>query len=338
MIDTGTQRLDYFNTKALSNSLMSIYEDDFYQFVSYWVYNQPLKQIKSESLILGSIVDIELNPNENVQDKFKIYQGVAPTGLNLKFIQILLEIGNENFELAYEMLKSQHDRNLRDTLEKFKSKFESYKDYYETLKNKEKPIISIAEYNKAMELAKSARSHPHTKIFVNAQSERSIEVIYQLEIFITVDGVPLKGAVDKIIIDHYKKRIIAIDYKTSSNALEFEQSAQKYNYWRQGAFYLFLIKNWMKEKGFEDYELKPFIFLVISTTKTNHNFLYRLSEKDVRIAEFGGRFYDGEFKKGWRTIISEISELQTIGDWTYPYEVISSKGFMELDIFNDDTQ
>lgn len=334
-VNTGTQNLSYFNTRAVSNSLMTIYEDNFFEFVGYWVYKNPLVQKKDASLTLGTIIDTKLTRPEEVEEKFFIYDGKPPTGQLLTFVEELIKTSNCNYEAAYGALKAQNPK-LRDSLEKFIERFENEAvDYYDTLMLQEKTVVSSDLMSNADVKIQELRSNKFTRILVNAETTQNIEVFYQVEIFTQVEGVPVKGAIDKLIVDHKRKKIIPIDFKSSYDPLSFPSSVIKWKYYRQGSFYKHLLTYWMEENNLSDYEVTDFMFVVIGTIKANQHLIYRLSEADRKVAELGGYFKNGIRVKGWREILQEIKFLQDEGSWSFPYEVIANNGIIELDLFKD---
>ena len=145
-------------------------------------------------------------------------------------------------------------------------------------------------------------------------------------------GLPLKGAVDKVLVSHKNKTIQPLDLKTSYNVLGFRDSYYKYRYYRQGSYYTFLIEQWAKEQGWADYTILPFIFIVCSTSGGQH-WLYKMSEFDIVRARTGGDTKWNYPIKGWEQILGEIKQLSEWNEWAYPYECQVNDGVMELNIF-----
>jgi len=333
----GTQNIDYFNTRALSNSLMSIYCDDFYEFTSYWVFKNKLKSLDTEQLKFGSLADTLLTAKDEFDSRYQVYDKKVPTGQMLKFCNALVNTVDMNFDIAYSVVEAQNDGKLRDNLDKFKDKFREFEEYYRILKDSTKTVISTDFLKRAEKMVAEARTNPRTRLLINTESLGNIQVFYQVEIFITINGIPCKCAIDKLIVDHSKRRILIIDYKTSMKAVNFHESVIEYNYYRQGSFYTELLRYWMIDNNLQDYEIMDFLFVVMSSIKSNHHFVYRLSKDDIQIAREGGYLYNGAYVKGWEEIINEISELTKLGDWSYPWEIAKSP-IIELDIFKKNNE
>ena len=345
---TGTQSADYFNTKAISNSLMGVYEDDFRAFVDYWVYNKPLPRIDTESLTLGSVVDTLLTSPEEFESRFHIYDGNAPTGQMLQYCkiisQLIINIGSKLDLVLSEEIAKQAYKEVgfkRDKFESVDKKWEEEgRGYTKCLVDSiGKEVISSTVLEKANRIVSELRTNPYTKLIINIKNSENIEVINQLVLSGSweQDGIkiPLKACLDKVIIDHKKKRIIPIDIKTSADSLNFTNSVYKYKYYRQGSFYKYMLESYIKEKGLEDYVITDFLFLVCSTTSYDNHFFYKLTENDIKVARYGGKFRNNARIKGFEEILNEIVYMTKNKNWKYPYEIQVFNGIVDLNLFQE---
>lgn len=329
-----TQSESYRNKKAISNSLMNTYLTDFKDFVSYWKYGDPIERKIDDSLSLGIMIDTLLNEGrEGLDEKVMIFDGKAPTGQMLKFVEYLSGTVDQNFEVAYEMTKEWNGGKLRDSLDTFKDKFKPHEDYYKTLIEANKIVVATDFINLAEQRVLELKTNDYTKLLINLESSKNIDVYKSLEIFSQYENLPIKGALDKVIVDHKKKRIIPLDYKTSAFALGFRSTALKYSYYRQGSFYTYLLEKWKIDNNLENYEITPFMFIVISTTQPNIHFLSRMNSNDINVGRYGGFTKLDREIKGWQEVLNEISYLTKKDQWTYPYEIVINNGIMDLDLF-----
>lgn len=332
-----TQSKDYSQIKAISNSLMGVYEDDYESFVRYWVYGQQLPQKKDDSLSLGSAIDTLLTRPDEFNDIFIVYNAPAPTGQMLSFCYALVNLGKEGeglpYQAAYDYVGFQ-----RDKLEKVLEKFEPFKSYYQFLiDSRGKSVLTADQASRAQQIVKELSDAKYTRGPVMTQAHPGIldvhnqmELTYELNIRGQV--LPLKGALDRVIVDHLKKRIFPFDFKSSFNSDNFEYSYVKYRYYRQGSFYTFLLRKWAEENGYGDYEITKFSFIVCSTNKGRH-YLYQMDDGDIQSAEVGGDIQYGYSIKGWRQILDEIAWLTENNNWDYPYIAQVNNGVVPLKVF-----
>lgn len=336
MSKTGTQTKEYFNKKAISNSLMGVYEKDFSNFRSYWIYDKPLKKEESYSLTLGTVIDQLLTNSEEAKENIKV--GNVPTGQLLVFINELAKTVGKNYEIAYKALEAKNGGSVRSKIDTFIKNSEEFEGYYNSLVNNNITLIDGKTMDLAKQRVNELKLNPYTSLIVNVESSENIDVYYQLALYYEWQGIPIKGALDKVIVDHKNKRVTLVDFKTSSNYSDFEGSCLKYNYFRQASFYTYLIKFWMEEQGIEDYSINDFLFVIISTISSDSHFIARIGKKDIDIARNGGiiKRY-GRYVKGWEEILKEILYMIEHKNFKYPYEILISNGLLTLDIFKDES-
>lgn len=331
--------INYRAVKAINNSLMSVYEDEYGTFVSHWVYGQKIPNKSDESLTMGSLVDVLLTRPEAFKEEFIIFKGEVPTAQMLKFCDKMAELYKTS-EAPDEVLGRQAFDAVGVKGFKFETvmtKYDAFKPYVNfLLKSEGKDVISSEQEEKAKRIVRELKVNQYTAPYVNAVEDKTHEVHNQLEIYVDYkkDGItlPLKGALDRVLVSHEKRVIQPIDFKTSFNVLQFDKSYYKYRYYRQASYYRYLVSRWAEERGIGDYEILPFIFVVCSTSGGQH-WLFRQSTKDTADAQSGGENKYGEWIKGWEEILTEIVYLTKSGEWAFPYEAQINNGIIELNIF-----
>lgn len=337
----STQSTDYRQIKAISNSLMGVYEDDFDAFVKYWVYDQLLPQKKDDSLSLGSAIDTLLTRPDEFNDIFIVYNAAAPTGQMQSFCYALANAYEEGKPLPYQVAYDAVGFK-RDTLPKVIEKFEPFKPYYQFLiDSKDKAVLTAEQATRAYQIVSELKGAKYTAGLVNATHHPGVMDIYnQLELkyehHVGGQVLTLKGALDRVIVDHMKRTILPLDFKSSFNSDNFEYSYVKYRYYRQGSFYTYLIKKWAEEQGLGDYKIAKFTFIVCSTNRGKH-YLYQMTDTDIAAAEHGGMIQYGYKIKGWRQILNEIAWLQESNTWDYPYEAQVNGGVVPLNVFKNES-
>ncbi len=336
--------IPYRKIKAVNNSLMTMYEKDFRSFKNYWLYDQERESEVDESLMLGSIIDALLTKPNDFASLYYIFIAESPTGQMLTYCQELFKLrqkdlitSQEELELkAYEIAGFK-----RDTVEKVRERFkiEGLAYYTACVSAIGKTVITQEQYNKAAEIVRSLQISDFTKSVINQKTIKNdthnIEVINQLEIILNIQNpneLSLKGALDKVIIDHNKKIIIPFDIKSSASLNTFEISYYKYNYFRQGSYYTYLLKQWAVDKGYENYKIINFMFIVCSTTGQG-NYIYKMSDRDLQLAELGGVTKHNQEIKGWRDLLEDIKWHIKEKKWDYPKKVYENNGIITLNMF-----
>lgn len=348
----STQTNNYRDVKAVSNSVLTEFEKNLKNFKNYWLFNQPFFQVSDDSLMLGSIIDTLLTRKDNFFDIFYVsVLAEDPAPQMQKFCKNLFNIWPvERTTLLpneiEEFFKKAYDETGfgRDSFEKVKERFVDCRDYFNNLiKGRGKTVINNDMYQKALKIVNSLEENQFVRDILAIKSEdiNGIDittVINQLEIYskyTSEEGgcdIPVKGALDKVIIDHNKKKVYLYDIKTSSSLNNFKLSYIKYRYFRQASFYTWLLEKWLVDSGWVDYTIEPFEFIVLSTTGEGA-YRYRVSQEDLIGAEKGGIMSEVGQMKGWRELLDEICWHIKNNKWDYPKHVYEADGVIELHMF-----
>lgn len=329
---------NYREVKAINKSSMDTYEDAYQDFVNWWVNNVPIPSRSEDFFNLGSAIDVLITRPKDYENEFTVFRGTAPTGQMMSFCNALAELSKATdaplpvstfYQSAYDKVGIKGSK-----LETVAGKFEgSFIPYYEFLTNTGgKTALSLEQAAKAAKIVEEVKENRFTSPFVNVQNDDDNEVWNQLEIYTSYRDIPLKGALDRVLINHKKQIVQPIDFKSSSNIIDFQGSYYKYRYYRQGSYYTYLLERWLQEKGYKGYKILPFLFVVYSTTGGQH-WCYRMTEKDLADARFGGETPAGRQIKGWEDILKEIDVMGKWNEWAFPYEVHVNHGIIPLNIF-----
>lgn len=346
-----TQTQKYKDVKAVSNSILTIFEQDLRAFKNYWLYNRNPFDSDEEnaSFELGSVVDTLLTRKDNFYDIYYVSSASDPTPQMKKFCKNLFKIwptGSTTSQEREVLFQKAYDETKfgRDSLESVKKKFSECTEFFNTLvRAKGKSVISQDVYNRANGIVDHLLSNPFTKeIFETKEVDLAglpiVSVINQLEIYseyTSIEGgcnIPIKGALDKVIIDHNKKIVYPYDIKTSSNLHEFKESYIKYRYFRQASYYTWLLNKWLIEGGWVGYTIAPFKFIVASTTGEGA-YIYEVSESDLNRSVEGGWAIDGKFYEGWKSLLNDICWHVQNDKWNCPRKVYENNGIIVLDCF-----
>jgi hypothetical protein len=127
-----------------------------------------------------------------------------------------------------------------------------------------KQIIASSLYDEATELVDKLKSNALTNNLLFAKVEEG-ETFNQPKLHVTISGVDFRCMIDRLIIDHLKKRIFMIDLKYTSSSLDvFLDSYVHWNYQIQTRLYRSILKEKLKGTEFSDYEIKDYIYVVVN--------------------------------------------------------------------------
>ena len=195
-------------------------------------------------------------------------------------------------------------------------------DYFVDLCNSYgKQIISAEENAKIIEVVQSLRGNPVTAKYFDREVQAGLENInfyYQLPIYFEYIGIKCKALLDLVIEVKDKEGntlyVEPIDLKTTSNTtLNFLSALKSFRYDIQAAWYTLAL-----ESMFKGVEIKPFKFIVESTSFTGTPLIYDLDETLLFIGRYGrGEFINNE--GGVDLLISrEIMGFQDlVGDYLW---------------------
>ena len=154
--------------------------------------------------------------------------------------------------------------------------------YWEDLKLGEgKVILSAEEDSLISQIVMSIKTNPTTAQYFEV--ENGDEIMYQVPIFFTIEGVECKGLLDMVVINHEDKIIEPIDIKTlGDNTLNFPKALKQRRYDIQGAFYIEGLK-----QAYPGYDILPFKFIVESTINPGQPLVYTMDETLLEIGKSG---------------------------------------------------
>ena len=275
-------------------------------------YNEKVLFLKDEEkieshLIEGKVIHCLLLEKEKINDKFKITPAKKPSENLVKVLRSLaLKSNCENImdlddDLILEALK---DFNLYQSLvldEKrlAKVKIAEYQTYWKYLLNKNVNVINQDTYNKCLSRVDIINNNKEIFDLINPDTGlfNNVEVYAEKYLQAKLDNYKfgLHGYIDKYIIDHDKKMITIIDFKTTSKVLnKFEDTIEFYKYDLQAPIYKKLV--YFNNKEYESYD---FCFKFVVIDLYDHVSVFNVTEETM---------------KNWDSMLEESLE---IGNYHY---------------------
>ena len=285
----------YFKRLYLSYSALNKF---LYSPTTY--YNQYVLQLWEERtdsyLIDGKVIHCLLLDNGSFDQQFKLLPGNLPTGntrtvvdkMYAKYIRedsktrevkTLASMETDIIEVLKEIGLHQALKTDKQRIEKIVStETESYWTFLETKGNRD--LIDQETYDRCNESVQILKANPTVYNLLGlglTEFDEGYEVYNELLVSVdTTFNFGIKGIIDNIKIDYFKKTIFINDLKTTGKTItEFQDTVQFYNYWMQAAIYTRLVFGQWFQQLTPDWKVQ-FTFIVID--KYNQVYPFEVSE------------------------------------------------------------
>ncbi len=324
--------IKYFNDSAISNSDLGVLKDSPWYFRQY--KDKKIAKVDVSHFELGSLIHLAiLEP-----DLFVVAYIDKPGGMMGKFIDVYVECGMDKEAEKEAYKQSGFKYALATVLAKLDDK--ENKKYLDFIKvNKDKLVLTKQQKYTISNVEKGIQRNPTAQkmLFdIDIISGGQYEVFNELELYGVLEGVRIKGKIDKLIINHINKKIILVDLKSTSNAPYFRvkkvqntgeltidyqgtgffNSFKGWCYYRQMAFYKTLIAENYPEL-FKKYDFECYM-VPVNTTHSYDCSVVRIKDHWLEY----GRLESEE-------LIFRYKEHMESDNWNYPL-LDSNRGLIEI--------
>lgn len=269
---------EYEQLRMLSQSGLKLLAEDpwrFYNQEERFITGELAERPKGKSasyFTMGDMVETLIPRPNNFFDKYAVYTGPKLAPQLKEFIDKYYELevngqgdsSNHRAMLAFVEIGVKKG-TVESMVERFQKDGLEYYNYLRTSVGKE--IVGNEEYSEAVNLVQKLRDDQYTGFFVNAEIETDIDVYDQVIVKGEIEGVEMKGLIDRIIIQHtqWSAEQYILDFKTSSST-DFNDTYNKYKYWLQAEVYEQLFWQEHNKARFlrsdVTYHTNPFMFIV----------------------------------------------------------------------------
>jgi hypothetical protein len=296
-----------------SSSSLKEFSMDRKKYHKRYVLGEKVEDDENKAATMGRVVETLLLEPEMFETRFHMStcEG-APTGLMNDFVEALYKRTVEATDVFGKVARTFEDISKDAYVDSgFKIKYEAvmnkfvgseaetYYDEIRVVRAKGLTVVTANDMNNAERIVNELRNNFVTKDVVNQNKSARYDVYnqYQVEGF-DVLGLPCKGMMDKIIVDHQEKTLQIYDLKCTWSVENFYEEyylyrrayIQAYVYWQAGLTIL-------KDLGIEDYTLEYPKFIVCDSTNYMNPLIYTLTFEDLSDALEGfthkGRTYPG---------------------------------------------
>lgn len=309
---------DYHAYPAWSHSLIARYAREGFSAVS--TIHEPVAV--TPSMEFGSLVDtIMTKSRKEFEDEYVIDEtGVTCPPAEREVFDKLLSMGIG--DSCFDDINHGFIFDAISQCDTFCSKYKKddtrlaklceNKGYYD-LRRTGKKVVSKADFNDAVEMAKALWTSDNTRDIFRRGEKDGVEYIYQAQFMenVTLDSgkeILVKIMPDLLIVDHNKMTIQPVDLKTSSvPGWQFKDNFIKFRYDLQAEMYTDVINMLLdKDANYRQYDVLPYIFADISRTdKIPVTYVY--DPKDGFSFESNGREYS---YKGWMPLLEEMLDYE----------------------------
>jgi len=286
---------DYYKIKKVSNSSLSWLQQSAKYFKLK--FNEELKdEFEPNYLKKGRYIhEYILEPKEFDKHYIFLDYDIPRSKQQKDFCESFarLKKGDKDEKLlkAYNKAYSTKESDGK-IIEKATKLEKDFKDYikYIRIKHNYKSILPYTELLRLNEIRSNLLDHKKANELLYNEKHNTFgnsdELFIKNEFQIEWEhslNIECKSMLDRIVIDHDKKIIQLIDLKTSFNIYEFKESFDKYQYYRQMAFYWLALIWYFKNKlhlNITDYTKETYI-IAISTTALSEIKVFKILEQQL---------------------------------------------------------
>jgi hypothetical protein len=207
--------------------------------------------------------------------------------------------------------------------------------YDEIMHTVGKTTVSKNQVEKAERLFTKLKEHPYSAKYVNVESGHLRDVYNEFPIIFNMQGIDYKCMLDRLVVDHDKKVITSLDWKTSWSTDDEDDIGSTYlklGYYIQAGLYYYAVSTWAKCNKLEDYNIKPMTYVFVdSATGFNDPTIVNITMDDIERA-WRGFYVSGRKYNGITEIVNELLWCLDKGIWTTTKQIFDNGGETSLRI------
>lgn len=310
------------------------------------------EESSQDHFVFGTMVDIMLTgTKQEFDEKFiKVSEDIYPSDSVVRVVNgVFSEIVSENPEDtnffsfdAYSDKILQHCKyqdyynNLKDETRVNKILTAGI-DYFMLLQNSVgKTMVTDVDYAKAVNCVMALKSDDFTKKYSDKNypkhSPDDLEYLDKVVIMFEYEGLQFKGELDRVVLDHDRKVITPIDFKTTSKSIiGFKYEFWKYRYDFQAAVYRYGLakQDFIVELMKKGYVLDDFLYIVVEKELTNPPMCFKVTKNIIEIGLAGGKI-ENTYYEGFTQAVERYIYAEKNNRWQYPKEYYENNGRMYL--------
>jgi hypothetical protein len=330
------QEKQYYSIPYISNSTLK-----WFQISPLYCWKRmqgEIADLDKSYLTIGKQIHMQLLEPEEFEKCYTYLDFKTPTSKQqLAFCERYVElINSEDTKTAMiqaytenYITTSSSEKAILQSAEKI---YESNSEYirYLTVKKDYREVLSKSKQDLLTTITQVVTKHKkaNTLLFedplfdnTNIESFNEYPIYWEFPIEFDGEKIKCKSLLDRLIIDHSKKKIIIVDIKTTSSLSTFKKTVEDFAYYRQLAFYKIAVLSDLQSRyddKYNDYEVETYI-VALSTVDPYECKVFKMSFDDLR--------------RGAEEIthlMSKISWHWFTGKWDYTQEYHEGDGIETL--------
>lgn len=336
---------EYRAVQMDSSSSLKEFSVDRKKYHKKYILGEKVEDDENKAAVMGRVVETLLLEPELFESRFHMStcEG-APTGLMNDFVEALYKRTVEATDVFGKVARSFEDISKDAYVDSgFKIKYEAvmnkfvgseaetYYDEIRVVRAKGLTVVTANDMNNAERIVNELKNNFVTRDVVNQNKSSRYDVYnqYQVEGFDML-GLPCKGMMDKIIIDHEMKSLQIYDLKCTWSVENFYEEyylyrrayIQAFVYWIAGDTIL-------KDLGLENYRVEYPKFIVCDSTSYMNPLIYTLSLDDLIEAKEGFS-HKGRNYPGVKQIVEDLKWAKEMDTWNISKSRYESGGIVNI--------
>jgi hypothetical protein len=208
--------------------------------------------------------------------------------------------------------------------------------YFDVLrKGVGKTLVSETEYSNAVSCKVALQVDQFTRPFVDRKYDIDVEFLDKPIVEFELNGLEIKGELDRVVINHATQLITPIDFKTTGKSIHgFESDFWYYRYDFQAATYRTGLPTHsrIKELLKAGYTLGPFHYIVVEKSLKNAPLIFIVTPEVHTIGLAGGERSNGKILDGLTQALARYKYAEENNAWDYPMEYYENNGRVMIEV------
>lgn len=313
------------HTPVSYSSLKKLRAGGILEFYRY--KERELEQEYSDSLTLGTLIDIYLLNQEEFKEKYVVNDVESPSSPNQqKFCQLLAHSAY-SIEDAYRESYSCKNKSEKKVAEESIALHKELAPYIKFIRDTVgKEYYSKDDSYALNQIRMNISGHKVARDlfpWITMQdNSKQFEILYHVDLTGEFEGFPIKGEVDLVVIDHVHMKVYVYDLKSTKAYIQnFKYEARNYGYFLQLYLYTLLVKQNLVPEG---YTLEMPRFLIVRNQGSFNVGIRKVSKEQMMLEKTA---LEEDFK-----LLSWHYEHKK---FKYPKEYYQGDGVLELEVIKN---
>jgi hypothetical protein len=332
MSEIGLTEAQYRAVGLDSSSSLKDFSTDRKKYRKKHILKERVEEKENLAANMGRIVEtLLLEPDEFDNRFFMSSTTKAPTGLMLDFVEALYRASRDAADedgiiqqdfseiVAIAHTASGFKITSEAVMKKFiDSEAQIYYEEIRAIRPKNLTVISSQDVSNANRIVEELKVNFVTARIVNLVDSDRFTVLNQYQVYgFDIDGVPFKGMLDKVIIDHKLKTVSPYDLKC---VWSVENFFEDYYLYRRAYIQAFVYYQAMKHLTYVEggicygYTVNYLKFMICDSINYFNPLIFTLSESDM-LEAYEGFEHKGRTYPGVASLVKDLKWCKETDTW-----------------------